>query len=686
MKRFFALAALGLALIACNTLPQPQSKAIGVLELDLNGAGVSSAKFQRGLSPQALTLREADVVFGTGTTQVVSATSLAHDYLVATFPISHARTSSTSFKNLTLYALAKSGNIGNTAISSIQNFGGVTNALEQARLAKHLVPASAVSLNAGNLIIETSSADFQAFTFPEIDAVKAAAQGILGVNDSLLNYGFSARCINRCLGASREIPLNGEGSISIAVRVPKASTATTYRFTMTFVVLDESVSRITRSLIPPETLAQAENRAEKVSATQMMQVGLHQAQTSSSLGNNFVNDVHTSSHQDSIRALDKGRISAGGEHTCGLTPNGDAFCWGTDGSGQLGNGTPSNSFFAPTPIDLSNFAEETIPDLSNSISSGGVHTCALSKTGSGYCWGNNVFGQLGIGSSDSRSHPTRILLFSFLSSISAGGFHTCAVTRAGVGYCWGNNDFGQLGKNIVEITPVDPPNGESALTFLSIVAGGTHSCGLTIAGKAYCWGNAQYGRLGNNASTGSSSTPVPVAAPTGGSSLTFSSLSAGSDHTCGITSTGAAYCWGYNFYGQLGNGNSGTDANSAVPVLVSAPSGITWSSISTGGNHTCAVATTGQAYCWGNDSVGQLGNSSTLNDDSAKPVEVAAPLGGNALTFSSIAAGAAHTCALTTTGTAHCWGIDGAGQLGNGSGGVSSSGLPVAVVSNSFKF
>ena len=250
------------------------------------------------------------------------------------------------------------------------------------------------------------------------------------------------------------------------------------------------------------------------------------------------------------------------------------------------------------------------------------------------------------------------------SQFTSNSGYTCALTNEGKAYCWGWNQYGRLGNNSTtnSSTPVavQMPAGVS---FQSIAAGNIHACALTTEGKAYCWGWNQYGQLGNN-STANSSTPVAVQMPAG---VSFQSIAAGNIHTCALTNEGKAYCWGQGSSGRLGN-NSTT--NSSTPVAVQMPAGVSFQSIAAGNIHACALTTTGQAYCWGYGD--RLGNNSTT--DSRIPVAVQMPAG---VSFQSIAAGSLHTCALTTTGQAYCWGYGGSGQLGNNSTAVSR--IPVAV-------
>ncbi|MBT6443598.1 MAG: RCC1 repeat-containing protein, partial [Acidimicrobiaceae bacterium] len=148
-----------------------------------------------------------------------------------------------------------------------------------------------------------------------------------------------------------------------------------------------------------------------------------------------------------------------------------------------------------------------------------------------------------------------------------------------------------------------------------IAAGGSHTCALLNTGAVNCWGDNSFGRLGNGNTTSSS---APVAVDTFTDGVTAVSITAGAYHTCALLNTGAVKCWGYNFYGQLGNGNT---TNSSAPVAVAAfTDGVTAVSITAGSEHTCAVLNTGAVNCWGNNDDGQLGNNTT--DNSSAPVAV----------------------------------------------------------------
>jgi alpha-tubulin suppressor-like RCC1 family protein len=296
------------------------------------------------------------------------------------------------------------------------------------------------------------------------------------------------------------------------------------------------------------------------------------------------------------------------------------------------------------------------------ISIAGVASFAflsVSRPGTGYSLAALAAGLAG---DTSTAFNVTSLTVGQFASVSTGGNATCGITTAGLGYCWGNNQYGQLGNGVTTNSP-SPTKIAGGLALGSVTVGGLFefSCGLSTAGAAYCWGYNDYGQLGNGNFTNSLG-PVAV---TGG--LTFKSLSAGEGgHVCAVTNGGAAYCWGYNSNGQLG---IAAVAYSATPVAVSG--GLSFTAISAGANgQTCGIATGGAAYCWGSNSNGELGNGTTASASAPVPVS-------GALTFKSINVGFASTCGVTTSGAAYCWGDNTYGELGNGS--TTNSKTPVAV-------
>jgi alpha-tubulin suppressor-like RCC1 family protein len=238
--------------------------------------------------------------------------------------------------------------------------------------------------------------------------------------------------------------------------------------------------------------------------------------------------------------------------------------------------------------------------------------------------------------------------------VTAGGYHACEIIGART-YCWGDNSWGQLGDgtkaNQWTAVPVRAPHG---VAFTQLTAGFDHTCGISGT-RAYCWGNSGTSEF--------PATPVPVRAPRG---VVFTQLTAGHDYTCGIGG-GRAYCWGQNIWGQLGNGDT-TDQRTPVPVR--APQGVRFTQLTAGNHHACGIGG-GRAYCWGNGDGGELGDGGTANQTAAVPVR--APRG---VVFTRLAAGDGYTCGIGGAGT-YCWGSGGHGQLGDG--GTANRTTPVPV-------
>ena len=293
--------------------------------------------------------------------------------------------------------------------------------------------------------------------------------------------------------------------------------------------------------------------------------------------------------------------------------------------------------------------------LAPPIATSSLHTCQVSA-GIASCWGYNNNGQIGDGSNVPAAVPVAVSGGLAFASVGTGGAHSCGLTPTGAAYCWGDNSVDQLGSGIGAGPSNVPVLVWGGITFNSLAVGGGHTCGLTPSGAAFCWGR----QPGNG---GSSNAPVPTAVAGG---RRFGLLVAGGGFTCGLTPAGLAYCWGVNSSGQLGNG---TTTPSAAPVSVSG--GLTFAGIAAGWDHTCAITASGVAYCWGGNAAGGLGNGSSFGG-SPVPVAVA---GG--LTFSALTAGDMRSCGLAVSGALYCWGFNQEGGLGNGSDRPSN--VPVAV-------
>ena len=349
-----------------------------------------------------------------------------------------------------------------------------------------------------------------------------------------------------------------------------------------------------------------------------------------------------------------GLVQLGKGASCGINRMGQAFCWGDNVYGEVGDGTTGNRS-VPVPVagGLS-FAE-----IGSFVTPGnGANACGATTSGASYCWA----GLVGDGTTGTHSVPWPTSFLSSVYEVEPGWAHTCAVTADHSAWCWGRDDFGQLGNNATAIysSPALYPNQVvGGLAFQSVTTGYLHTCALTTGGTVYCWGYNSDGELGIG-STKPDSVPHQVG-------VGFAAVSAGFSNVCALASGGAAYCWGFNANGELGTGASSATPDS-VPTAVAG--GLTFATLSTGAFHTCGITTGGVTYCWGYNYDGEVGDGSTTERDAPVPVS-----GG--LTFTSVVAGYFHTCGVTAGGAVYCWGLNDRGQLGDGT--TTNSSVPVRV-------
>ncbi len=348
-------------------------------------------------------------------------------------------------------------------------------------------------------------------------------------------------------------------------------------------------------------------------------------------------------------------VSVGGTHTCGLTASGAAYCWGDDAYGVLGAGAPGPEVCTDPygQFPCSTLPLAVTGGLAfASLSAGWGPTCALTVNSTAYCWGDDAEGELGIGAETGSVEActyatcsrTPLLVHGGLvfTTLAAAALHVCGLTASGTAYCWGSNIIGQLGigadaapdtcnSGPCSRTPVAVAGG---LTFTALSAGEHLTCGHATDGVWYCWGSNNYGQLGNGAigpelcqgTNPCSSMPVAVSG-----SISFATVFPGYRQSCAITADGTAYCWGWNEDGQLGNA---TRTNSLTPVAVAG--GLTFANVSPEVYHTCGLTTGGVAFCWGDNTAGQLGDSLT---NSSVPVRVVGQTGAATATAARVAVG-----------------------------------------------
>jgi alpha-tubulin suppressor-like RCC1 family protein len=293
------------------------------------------------------------------------------------------------------------------------------------------------------------------------------------------------------------------------------------------------------------------------------------------------------------------QVSASTYHSCGVTPDFHAWCWGNGEKGDLGNGATQQ---ATAPVAVAGGL------LFRQVVTGFDFSCGLSSSSNrAYCWGYNNHGQLGDGTLTNRLKPVPVVGGLTMSQISAGANHVCAVTTDDRAFCWGWNHEGQLGDS----SSVDKRSRPVAVTggrhYRQISAGAHSSCAVTTDGRAFCWGNGRFGQLGNG-KTYISFWPRAVS---GG--LTIRRITVGAIHTCAETTDSRAYCWGNLFLDPPGG-----------PVLtpLAVAGGLHFAQLSAGNGYTCGKTSAGVGYCWGENTYGQLGNG-TSGDPATTPVPVA---------------------------------------------------------------
>jgi alpha-tubulin suppressor-like RCC1 family protein len=370
-------------------------------------------------------------------------------------------------------------------------------------------------------------------------------------------------------------------------------------------------------------------------------------------------------------------ISAGANHTCVVVGGGAVQCWGSNWSGETGS-SPTAAVLRPT----------TVPSLTGviRIAAGGSgsnsgFSCALVSAGGVRCWGGGYSGELGNGLFDVSSTPVTVTGVTGAVALSAGGAHVCAVLPGGGNRCWGLNDSGQLGDGSINGIQRTPLAVASLSGATSVAAGYGHSCAVVTGGSVRCWGVNFYGQLGNGDTTGTPYSEVGGQDQTSpqnvGGVSNATQVVAGAQHSCALISGGTVRCWGGNYFGQLGDG---TFTDTASSVAVPGLSGVT--QLVAGDDHTCAIVGGGAAKCWGRNDAGQLGDGSVAGGGFSFPgaggPPQASPVDVGGLSGATrLSAGQSHTCAVLGGGGVSCWGLNNGGQLGNG--GNTNSSEPVTI-------
>lgn len=339
------------------------------------------------------------------------------------------------------------------------------------------------------------------------------------------------------------------------------------------------------------------------------------------------------------------QLYSGNYHNCVVRSDGKLKCWGFNATGQLGDGTTSSRTL-PVAVD------EVEGNVATLAAGSASFTCILTHSDGVKCWGHNFYGQVGDGTTTNRATPVDVIgLSSGVRAIFTGAGNACAIMNRGAAKCWGDNGQGQVGDGTKEnrTTPVDVNGLSSDVTDLAI--GQFHVCALLTTGIVKCWGSNHQGQLGDGTTT-ERLFPVDVQ----GLSGKVTAIEAGISHTCALINNGSVQCWGWNTFAQLGDG---TQTDRSLPTaVVGLSSGV--QRLTAGVIHNCVLMTNGSAKCWGYNDHAQLGDGTTTTRTA--PVTV----GGLDTPILLLDAGLEHTCALTNAGTVKCWGGNALGQLGDG--------------------
>jgi alpha-tubulin suppressor-like RCC1 family protein len=370
-------------------------------------------------------------------------------------------------------------------------------------------------------------------------------------------------------------------------------------------------------------------------------------------------------------------ITVGDDHACALLSTGQVRCWGDNTSGQLGN--DALGVDAPVPVPVRNVANTGNLTGVTQIAAGTDHTCARLNTGRAVCWGEGGASQLGDGGGLDRDTPVVVRNaantadLTGVTQVTGGGEHSCARLSNAQVRCWGDNSLGEIGNG-------DAPNDAFTARAVrnatdtanlggvaTVEAGPTHTCARLGSGQVRCWGQSAQGRLGNNQTTPNRDLPVTVRGTNASGALTgVTDLDVGFDHTCARRSNARVVCWGDNTLGELGDGSNDV---ALVPRVVSNPTdtgpltGV--SRVGAGGNTTCVALASGQARCWGNGSSGELGDG--VGNSSDLPIVVRNPADTGPLrnVVQVESSTDDFTCARLANQQVRCFGENDSGQIGN---------------------
>ena len=332
-------------------------------------------------------------------------------------------------------------------------------------------------------------------------------------------------------------------------------------------------------------------------------------------------------------------VSAKFSHTCGIKSDNTLHCWGLNENGGTGLNTTTGNTLVPTEIDGGGSWKL--------VSTGQNHSCGIKSDDTLYCWGWNIFGQVGNNSITDRLVPTAVFGGGTWKQVGTGGLITCGIKSNDSLHCWGSNSFGQVGDNSI-IDRIVPTAVSGGGTWKHVAVGDTHNCGIKSDDSLNCWGSNSRGQVGD--STSGTDRLVPTAISNGGSWI---KASAGTQLSCAIKSDKTLLCWGNNSNGQIGN-------NSSQKQLAPAPvsGGGMWKHVAAGAAFSCGIKSDDSLYCWGTNGSGRTGLNNIVGETFV-PTQVS---GGG--TWKQVSAATAHSCAVKSDNTLHCWGSNTGGRTG----------------------
>jgi alpha-tubulin suppressor-like RCC1 family protein len=349
------------------------------------------------------------------------------------------------------------------------------------------------------------------------------------------------------------------------------------------------------------------------------------------------------------------QVSVGGAHSCGVRLDAALYCWGSNGSSQLGVVARGTCGRTAASCEAAPRAVEIFEPVAQ-VSAGDRHSCAVAVSGTLRCWGDNIQYQTGVEALTYVATPTVVLPGARFLQVAAGASHSCALRTNGIVYCWGEGRLGALGRGDT-LSSVIPQPIASDRQFTQLGAGRWRSCAVATDASLWCWGSEWESAEGSTDYFHERLLPHRIEGVP-----PIRSVSVAGSSICAVATDDRALCWESNSFGQLG---IGSQQGTATPTFVLSDDAL--ESVSAGLIQTCALGRDGRALCWGNDTFGQLGIPRTGEHCGELECRRApAPVFGQQRFVSVVTGAGSHSCGVTTSSALLCWGLGSEGQLGDG--------------------